>query len=65
MEHIGIEDTATRGGKAQALKNVLDNMPPNVFANVVLPAASMLGWEKCPWSDDSISKTSSREARRA
>ena len=33
------------GGKAQALKNVLDLMPQDVFTNVVLPAVSELSWE--------------------
>ena len=43
------------GGKAQALKNVLDLMSADVFTNVVLPAVSELSWEKCPWSDDTFS----------
>ena len=55
MEHGCIEATAARGGKAQALKNVLGLMPENVFMEVVLPAVSELSWEKCPWSDDAFS----------
>ena len=43
------------GGKAQALKNVLEHMPSDVFTNVLLPAVSELSWEKCPWSDDAFS----------
>ena len=42
------------GGKAQALKNVLNLMSADVFTNVVLPAVSELSWEKCPWPDDSF-----------
>ena len=43
------------GGKAQALKNVLDLMPQTVFTEVVVQAVSEMGWDKCPWSDDGFS----------
>ena len=43
------------GSKAQALKNVLDMMPQEVFTEVVVPAVSEMGWEKSPWSDDAFS----------
>ena len=43
------------GGKAQALKNVLDMMPQEVFTEVVVRAVSEMGWEKSPWSDDAFS----------
>ena len=54
------------GGKAQALKNVLNLMSADVFNHVVLPAVSELSWENCPWSDDSFRATSfsSRVAHR-
>ena len=42
------------GGKAQAIKNVLGLMPHNILGDVVLPAVSALGWERCPWSDDAF-----------
>ena len=42
------------GTKAQALKTVLDCMPQEVFTNIVVPAVSEMGWEKCPWSDDAF-----------
>ena len=55
MEQQGIEATATRGGgKAQALKNVLDQMPQEVFTEIVVRAVSEMGWEKSPWSDDAF-----------
>ena len=43
------------GAKAQALKNVLGLMPANVFTTYLLPAVSELGWERCPWTDDTFS----------
>ena len=43
------------GAKAQALKNVLGQMPANTFTTIVLPAVSELGWENCPWCDDTFS----------
>ena len=43
------------GGKAQALKNVLDLMPQTVFTEVMVQAVSEMGWDKCPWSDDGFS----------
>ena len=43
------------GAKAQALKNVLGLMPANIFINCVLPAVSELGWERCPWTDETFS----------
>ena len=43
------------GGKAQALKNVINLMPPDVLHDVVVPAVSELSWEKCPWTDDAFS----------
>ena len=55
MEQPGIEATAARGGKAQALKHVLDLMPQTVFTEVVVQAVSEMGWDKCPWSDDGFS----------
>ena len=42
------------GGKAQALKNVLDMMPQEVFTEIVVRAVSEMGWEKSPWSDDAF-----------
>ena len=42
------------GGKAQALKTVLDMMPQEVFTQIVVPTVSEMGWEKCPWSDDAF-----------
>ena len=43
------------GGKAQALKNVLDLMPQDVFTEIVVRAVSEMGWENSPWSDDAFS----------
>ena len=43
------------GGKAQALKNVLDLMPQEVFTEIVVRAVSEMGWENSPWSDDAFS----------
>ena len=43
------------GGKAQALKHVINLMPTDVLHDVVVPAVSELGWEKCPWSDETFS----------
>ena len=43
------------GGKAQALNNVINLMPVDVLHDVVVPAVSQLGWEKCPWSDETFS----------
>ena len=43
------------GGKAQALKNVLDLMPQKVFTEIVVRAVSEMGCEKSPWSDDAFS----------
>ena len=40
--------------KAQALKSVIGLMPINIFTDIVLPAVIELGWEKCPWSDDTF-----------
>ena len=42
------------GAKAQPLKNVLGLMPADIFTTYVLPAVSALGWERCPWSDDTF-----------
>ena len=42
------------GAKAQTLKNVLDLMPEEILDGVVIPAVREMGWEKCPWSDDSF-----------
>ena len=41
--------------KAQALKNVLGKMPAKIITTIVLLAVSELGWEKCPWCDDTFS----------
>ena len=42
--------------KAQALKNVLGLMPANIFTTYVLPPVSAIGWERCPWIDDTFRK---------
>ena len=52
-------NSSSWGGKAQALKIVLGLMPADVFTNVLLPAVSELGWETCPWSDDSFPTSAS------
>ena len=43
-----------KGGKAQALKTVLDCMPQEIFTKIVVPAVSEMGWENSPWSDDAF-----------
>ena len=43
------------GAKAQALKKVFGHMPANIFTTIVLPDVSELGWETCPWCDDTFS----------
>ena len=30
-------------------------MPANIFTTYVLPAVSALGWERCPWTDETFS----------
>ena len=57
MEQRVIEAPADRGAKAQSLKNVLGLMPANIFTMYLLPAVSELGWERCPWTDDTFSNT--------
>ena len=42
------------GAKAQTLKNILDLMPQEILDGAVIPAVREMGWEKCPWSDDSF-----------
>ena len=42
------------GSKAQTLKHVLDLLPQEILDGVVIPAVREMGWEKCPWSDDSF-----------
>ena len=36
------------------MKTALDLMPQEILDGVVIPAVRELGWEKCPWSDDSF-----------
>ena len=42
------------GAKAQTLNNVLNLMPQEILDRVVIPAVRELGWENCPWTDESF-----------